>query len=682
MSSLKRRRVPSAWLLGGLAMLALWATPAFAANDRVAIVVGNAAYLQAPLDNPLNDSNAIAGAVQELGFSTIILQDAGAARMRQEMLAAVADAKGADLVVFFYAGHGVQSGGINYLLPIDSKIASKEDIKAQGLPLNAIVDAMGKAGIETGLIFLDACRNNPAADKGLVEPGLAFIEQSAGEMVISYAASAGAVAYDGEGPNSPYSQALAEALGEPGLDIYAIMRKVRGRVREMTEGRQIPWVSGSVERKIVLNQDSAAGFQDQVTFNPADPNWLDDTRWQSIATRSNPTLFTQFLEDFPTSRYAASARVRLDEATTLGRRAIPVNLVYPEASATAEERLIDPLAERITACDRLAAGDRDPLRIAPGISFQRLNAQEAILACTGDLALHPDEPRLLFQLARALSHDERWQEAAHYAGLAAEHGYPDAYALLAWMSAEGHGIKAEPARAVALWRRGAELGSPNARANLGRSYRDGFGVDHSLPDALHWFKLAALAGEMIAADDLGNLYKKGEVVAANPAKALNWYNLGASLGSSNAMTNLGGLYRDGVGVEKDPSMAKSWYERASDEGNKYAPFHLARVLLAENAKANAVEALNLFLLAGNRGFAEGFTRAAKLYAEAEGADRRPEEAYFFARLAQGSGDPKAADLLAPLQKTLAPAAQKDIETKADLWLDQNGDMLRINRFAK
>ena len=680
MSGPRRRHVPS-WLLG-LALLALWTPPAFAAADRVAIVVGNAAYLQAPLDNPLNDSNAVAGAIQDLGFSTVILQDADAARMRQDMLGAIVGAKGADLVVFYYAGHGVQSGGINYLLPVDSRIASKADIEAQGLPLNAIVDAMGRAGIETGLIFLDACRSNPAAEEGIVEPGLAFMEQSVGEMVISYAASAGAVAYDGDGPNSPYSQALTEALDEPGLDIYGIMRKVRGRVREMTEGRQIPWVSGSVERKIVLNRDSSAGFREAAAFDPADPNWLDDTRWQTIATRSNPALFTQFLDDFPTSRYAVLARKRLEEAATLGRQAIPVNLAYSETPAAAEDRLIDPLAERITACDRLAAGNRDPLRIVPGVPLQRLDAQEAILACTGDLAAHPDEPRLLYQLARALSHAERWREASHFAGLAAERGYPDAYALLAWMSAEGHGVEAEPRRAVALWRRGAELGSPNARANLGRSYRDGFGVDVSMPDALHWFRLAALTGEMIAADDLGNLYKKGESIAADPAKALDWYNLGASLGSSNAMTNLGSLYRDGVGVERDARMAKHWYERASDEGNRFAPFHLARLLLAEDAKANAVEALNLFLLAGNRGFAEGFTRAAKLYAEAEGADRRLEEAYFFASLARGSGDPKAAAVLKKLQGTLDPAALGAAEAKADLWLAQNGDMLRINRFAK
>lgn len=666
-----------------LATAAILAAGAARAAERVAVIIGNGNYLQGPLPNPVHDAASVAAALTDLGFRAEIIANAGTAQMHEDVLRAIAAARGAEIFVLYYAGHGVQANGVNYLLPVDLTVRSQDDVRLKALPLNSIVDTMGRADIGTGLVFLDACRNNPLADKGVVPRGLAFFEKSKGEMVISYAAAAGAVAYDGVGSNSPYSLALTEALEEPGLDIYAVMRQVRRRVREITEGRQIPWVSGSVEREIVLNQDSDPAFREAASFDPADPNWLDDTSWQSIAGRSNATLFAQFLRDFPTSRYAPAARARLAELSAADRRppilADPLAPVVPTATGAP---LVDPMAAGITSCDLLAAGDRDPWRLVQGVPPHRLNTQEAILACARDLAAHPNQPRLLFELARALRYAERWPEALHYAGLAAERDYPEAYSTLASLHAQGLGVELDPRRAVALWRRGAELGSPNARANLGRSYRDGFGVDRSLPDAVHWMSLAASAGEMIAADDLGNLYRRGqEGIPADLPRARDWYQLGASLGSSNAMANLGTLYRDGDGVGRDPDIAKYWFRRASDAGNRYAPFHLARLLLAEDAKAHRAEALDLFLLAGNRGFPEGFTRVAQIYGGGKGG-RDAEQAYFYARLALGSGDEKAAGVLKTLGDKVEPATIQAASEKAERWLAQNGDSLRMSRFAK
>jgi TPR repeat protein len=657
-------------------------TPALTEGKRQAIIVGNSTYLNGVLKNPLNDADAVSIAAQDLGFEVSLIKDAKLEELRNALKRGIKSASNADILMLFFAGHGVQSGGKNYLLPIDIDIQHSGELPNLAVSLADIVEWLSEANVKASIIFLDACRNNPFQRADLAG-GLAFVESGSGELVVSYAAAAGAIAYDGTGPTSPYSSALVEALRTPNLDVYEMLRQVRGRVRQMTDGRQIPWVSGSIEREIVLNQASepeAAETPIEGTFSGE----LDDTAWNSIRESTNPSYFRKFVSDFPKSPNVQLAVTRIDTLTRQNKRSIGISYAEPAVLSIADtgNALRDPIAAQIDYCDVLAASDTDPIRLGPGIPLYALNAEKAILACTDAVAKFPEEARFYYQLARALAMGERWPESARYAAMAADRGYAEGYSILAWMNAAGLGMVKNPEHAIELWRVAARLGSPNARANLGRSYRDGFGVATSIPDALYWLTLAALSGEKVAADDLGNMYRRGEGIAANMTEAARWYYLSASLGGSNAMTTIGNLYRDGEGVDRDFSAAELWYKKATAAGNRFAPFQYARLKLKQNGGKSSPEIIKLFVLAGDRGFTEGYLHAAKLYEADKENKEGDERAYFYGLLASGSGFAEGNAFVAKLKSALKSERAAAIDREAAVWLEQNGDFARKSAYAK
>ena len=227
------------------------AAPAHAAK-RVALVIGNAEYRHASrLANPLNDANDIAAALGRLGFEVTRLDNAGYDAMRRGLRAFTRAAAASETAVVFYAGHGIEVDGRNFLIPVDARLASDQDVEYEAVPLDLVSRAVDRAS-EFRLIVLDACRDNPFAQQmkrsgasRSIGRGLARVEP-AGETLVAYAAKGGSVAADGEGRNSPYSTALLAHLEEPGLEVGLMFRKVRDAVLRSTGGRQEPFVYGSL----------------------------------------------------------------------------------------------------------------------------------------------------------------------------------------------------------------------------------------------------------------------------------------------------------------------------------------------------------------------------------------------------------------------------------------------------
>ena len=215
-------------------------------NEAHALVIGNSAYPgSAKLTNPRNDAKAISAKLRSLGFKVTEVIDASRAQMVRSLSKFSEASEKADVTLLFYAGHGVQISGINYMIPVDTNLSDISEATLQAISLNSVVERYlpGK----TKLVFLDACRDNPlmtASSRGVTR-GLAPINVSEGTL-ISYATKDGQTAADGTGQkNSPYTAALLENLGDP-QDIGIVMRTVRAKVMQRTDNRQQPWEYGSL----------------------------------------------------------------------------------------------------------------------------------------------------------------------------------------------------------------------------------------------------------------------------------------------------------------------------------------------------------------------------------------------------------------------------------------------------
>ncbi|MBI3434397.1 MAG: tetratricopeptide repeat protein [Proteobacteria bacterium] len=246
------------------------AAPSSAANApkaggslrRVALVIGNGAYANAPvLPNPANDAADMAAALRRLGFDVVEGRDLDRRGMEAQIRAFSRKIDQADLALFFYAGHGLQVTGKNYLVPIDAKLEREGDLSFEAIDVSVVLAQMENAS-RANLVFLDACRNNPLARSlarslgvrsAAVGSGLASIQSGIGTMIV-YATQPDNVALDGTGRNSPFTTALLKHLPERGVDVGLMMRRVRADVIEATRQKQVPWDHSSLIGEIVLAQ--------------------------------------------------------------------------------------------------------------------------------------------------------------------------------------------------------------------------------------------------------------------------------------------------------------------------------------------------------------------------------------------------------------------------------------------
>src|SRR5476649_2328600 len=238
------------WLTAVIALLSLLSVSPASAERRIALVVGNSAYQNiARLDNPRNDATLMAETLSGLGFTLI----GGSAQLDLDKAALDTDVQnfgrqiqGADVALFYYAGHGVQVNGANYLVPVGANPTREADVDFQMVDVNLVLRQMQGSGTRLNVVILDACRNNPFGGRGLrsADGGLAQLRAPEGTL-ISYATQPGSVAQDGSDGHSPYTKALATTIKQAGLDIFQTFNQVGLSVKRQTGGSQQPWVSSS-----------------------------------------------------------------------------------------------------------------------------------------------------------------------------------------------------------------------------------------------------------------------------------------------------------------------------------------------------------------------------------------------------------------------------------------------------
>jgi uncharacterized caspase-like protein len=234
------------WLLLA-ALLCVWGTAAAAdaREKRIALVVGNDKYPGSPLRNPVNDATALAAKLREVGFEVVLRTNVA----QREMTRAVRDfgekITPGSVALFYYAGHGMQARGKNYLIPVDADITSESSVSIEAIDVERVLDQLGAARVS--MVILDACRNNPFERRfrSGAGAGLAQIDAPAGTL-IAYATAPGKIALDGDGKHAPYTEALLRAMDAPGLRVEDVFKQVRISVLKTTASKQIPWESSSL----------------------------------------------------------------------------------------------------------------------------------------------------------------------------------------------------------------------------------------------------------------------------------------------------------------------------------------------------------------------------------------------------------------------------------------------------
>jgi uncharacterized caspase-like protein len=294
------------------AALLLVCQPALA-EKRVALVLGNSAYQNVPrLPNPVNDGAVIAATLKDAGFDVVDSRhDLPAAETRRALRDFADRARDADIAVVYYAGHGIEVDGTNYLIPVDAKLERDTDVYDEAFSLERVLLAIEPAK-QLRLVILDACRDNPFAKvmkrtvaSRAVGQGLAKVEPTSPNMLIAYSAKAGSTALDGDANNSPFTIALAKHLTTPGLDVRRAFGFVRDDVLKTTSYRQEPFVYGS------LGGDDVPLVPAKDTASPANPQ-ADIRRDYELAQQiGNKAALNAFLAQYPDGFYADLARSQL-----------------------------------------------------------------------------------------------------------------------------------------------------------------------------------------------------------------------------------------------------------------------------------------------------------------------------------------------------------------------------------
>ena len=281
------------------------------ALPRVALVIGNTRYAEAPLKNPANDARAMGAALQKLGFNVDVKLEA----RRDEMVEAIR-AYGSELGkrksigLFYYAGHGAQLAWRNYLIPVDVRIRNVSEMQSQALDVSALLKNLTLARNPMNVIILDACRDNPlGADVQVEQKGLSQIDAPPGTL-LAYATAPGNVAADGAGENGLYTQHLLKEMLAPAEKIEDVFKRVRLNVRRQSQGQQIPWESTSLEEDFYFQPPRQLR---KATEQERDRKFEEELAiWERIKDAKAPAQLEDYLRKYPSGVFSEVAQLRLD----------------------------------------------------------------------------------------------------------------------------------------------------------------------------------------------------------------------------------------------------------------------------------------------------------------------------------------------------------------------------------
>jgi uncharacterized caspase-like protein len=619
------------------------------APKRFAVVIGNADYLSAPdLKNARSDAQVVADFLAEAGYQVFEYHDLTKLGFERMLRRVLYDVDKDSEVVFYYAGHGLQIAGGNYLIPADASLANAYDVPFEAVSLTSVVNIIG-ARARLQMVILDSCRDNPFGNtlvmadlsNGLSETRDGFNVLTAPiNSLLSFSTSPGALAYDGAGANSPFTEALVEtARSAPERPVGQIFEEVRRLVYERTGGKQVPWESST------LVQPAAFG-PPAVAPGPA----ADDAADAGSPTRS--LVLVALPQAMPDAAPAAEAAAGLSLSAPLAREvgigasladalgadpATPVEITAPPQSGRLVLRRSDGLREdaaragvtgatlgqliyvneadpvsaatapvpvltdsftvasagsdetvKLTLeadpCDRAAGDHLDPEGVGVARYPNEIEPEAAREACLQAVAAYPEVGRFHYQLGRAELALRNFDAARAEFEQARELGHTRAWyalgALIANQAATtgGKTAGAAPPEALALYRTGVERGDPYAFHALGKQLLRYGQNDAERREGFDLLTRALELGHTFAMNELGAYYVDPDSPFSDPARGLRYWQESADRSDIYGYNNLGLVYLNGeAGVAKDPQAAFEWFRKAADGGHPQAPGNIGRL---------------------------------------------------------------------------------------------------------
>lgn len=444
------------------------------AAKRVGLVIGNGDYAVArDLANPGNDAKDVAAALERLGFEVIFRANLGARELRDTVREFKEKLRGAEVSLFFYAGHAVQVNGQNYLLSVDSKVRDESDLDFEALPLSFIQKQMEREA-KTVLVFLDACRDNPYGANSFggtrsASPtrGLARTSARSKGTFIAFATEPNNVALDGDGRNSPFTSALLENLERPGIEISTLMTDVRRSVYQATDGKQLPWTNSSLLEHFYFKEKGPEPPAPVAAPTPA------PAPAEIQVAALTPSDHLSRARQLHKQKNFVQAADHFRQAAEGGQT--PAMTFYGKLLSSGAGVREDKKAAHGWFVKAAKAGDAEA-QFLLGRSFERGEG-------TGKKDL---------KLA------VRWYQRA----AKAENG--DALNNLGVLYSLGEGVKQNNKRAIAHFKRGAKAGNANAMFNLAAAYDEGRGVRKSAKESARLVLSAIRAGNKGALLEMQN----------------------------------------------------------------------------------------------------------------------------------------------------------------------------------
>jgi len=521
--------------------------PAIAGGRRIALVIGNENYKSSPLLNPVNDARAMSEALQDVGFQVVLLENATIRQMTDAARNFGDTLQKGDVGLFFYAGHGIQIKGRNYLIPIGADIQREDEVSFNSFDAGRLLEKMEVARSSVNIVILDACRNNPFARSfRSSSQGLAQMDAPVGSY-LSFATAPAKVASDGINGNGLYTQHLLRAIRTPGLKIEEVFKRVRINVMADSKGKQIPWDNSSLTGDFYFIPPGAV--DDPIT--PAAIASPSTVVGESASTAGNqataPTTEAKRISPAP---QASPTNPTVSPKSPISPALSPAPPTLPKtvkkvvtASVSPSTRLISPLPPSTTVKGMRETELTD-------LYQKGLHARN-----TGDLAAAAKAFRQ--------ASDGGLAQAKYELGLLLKIGRKP--------------IAQDLPQAQQLFLEAARQGNLPAQYEVAQMFAQGVGVAADCMQASNWARQAAEAGSPEAAELLGELNMAGCGGSRNPQEAARWLRIAANKGLANAKFSLGVLYMTGDGVVKDLTEARKWLTAAERDGNKSAQFYIRRL---------------------------------------------------------------------------------------------------------